>query len=47
MAYFKHLPNILYQSPLPDKNSSGDFIEIKNIFRRTKLNDYLKRNVII
>ena len=32
MAYFKHLPNILYQSPLPDKKSTGDLIEIKNIF---------------
>ena len=42
MAYFKHLPNILYQSPLPDKSSTGDLIEIKNIFRRSKLYDYLK-----
>ena len=45
MAYFKHLPNILYQSPLPDKQSSGDLIEIKNIFRRSKLYDYLKDNI--
>ena len=45
MAYFKHLPNILYQSPLPDKQSTGDLIEIKNIFRRSKLFDYLKENV--
>ena len=45
MAYFKHLPNILYQSPLPDKSSTGDLIEIKNIFRRSKLYDYLKENV--
>ena len=44
MAYFKHLPNILYQSPLPDKSSTGDLIEIKNIFRRSKLYDYLKQN---
>ena len=44
MAYFKHLPNILYQSPLPDKKSTGDLIEIKNIFRRSKLYDYLKQN---
>ena len=42
MSYFKKLPNILYQSPLPDKSSSGDLIEIKNIFRRSKLYDYLK-----
>ena len=31
MAYFKHLPDILYQSPLSHKNSSGDYINIKNI----------------
>ena len=41
MAYFKHLPNIYYQSPLSHKNSSADYIAIKNIFRRTKLKDYL------
>ena len=45
MAYFKHLPDILYQSPLSHKNSSGDYINIKNIFRRTKLKDYLAGNV--
>ena len=41
MAYFRELPNILYQSPLLDKNSSRDYIIIKNIFRRAKLLDYL------
>ena len=45
MAYFKHLPDILYQSPLSHKNSSGDYINIKNIFRRTKLKAYLAGNV--
>ena len=47
MAYFKHLPNILYQSPLSHKNSSGDYISIKNIFRRTKLKDYLQGSVSV
>jgi|TARA_B100002051_G_scaffold267029_1_gene294941 hypothetical protein len=41
MGYFRELPNILYQSPLLDKNSSRDYIVIKNIFRRAKLLDYL------
>ena len=45
MAYFKHFPDILYQSPLSHKNSSGDYVMIKNIFRRTKLKDYLAGNV--
>ena len=47
MAYFRHLPNILYQSPLSHKNSSGDYISIKNIFRRTKLKDYLQGSVSV
>ena len=47
MSYFKKLPNILYQSPLPDRSSTGDLIEIKNIFRRSKLYDYLKDNATL
>ena len=42
MGYFNELPNIVYQSPLSHKNSSGDYIVIKNLFRRTKLADYVK-----
>ena len=42
MGYFRELPNLAYQSPLSHKNSSRDYIFIKNIFRRTKLADYLK-----
>ena len=45
MAYFKHFPDLFYQSPLSHKNSSGDYVMIKNIFRRTKLKDYLAGNV--
>ena len=45
MAYFKHLPNILYQSPLSHKTSTSDYINVKNIFRRSKLKDYLAGNV--
>ena len=41
MGYFRELPNILYQSPLLHKNSSTDYIGIKNLFRRAKLYDYL------
>ena len=47
MGYFRELPNIGYQSPLLNKNSSRDFIVIKNLFRRTKLFDYLKDSVSI
>ena len=41
MSYFRELPNLLYQSNLLDKVSSRDYVLIKNIFRRVKLQDYL------
>ena len=41
MGYFRELPNVAYQSPLGHKISSQEYIVIKNIFRRTKLMDYL------
>ena len=46
MGYFRELPNLLYQSFLPSKNSSLDYIEVKNLFRRVKLRDDLQ-NVFI
>jgi len=42
MGYFNELPDIFYQSPLKHKNTSGDYILIKNIFRRVKLADYIQ-----
>ena len=42
MGYFRELPNLLYQSFLPDKISSQDYTEVKNLFRRTKLRDDLQ-----
>jgi len=47
MGYFRELPDIAYQSPLLHKNSSRDFLLIKNIFRRTKLYDFLESNVTL
>ena len=38
MPYFRTLPNILYQSPLPERISTSEYIAVKNIFRRIKLN---------
>ena len=37
MGYFNDLPNIMYQSPLPEKVSSRDYIAVKNLFRRVKI----------
>ena len=45
MGYFRELPNMRYPSFLPDKNSSLEFVETKNLFRRIKLRDDFK-NII-
>ena len=37
MAYFNELPNILYPSLLSSNNRIEDKIEVKNIFKRSKL----------
>ena len=47
MGFFRELPNLLYPSFLPNKNSSLDFIEIKNLFRRAKLRDDLQNNFTV
>ena len=41
MTYFRELPNIEYQSFLNDRQSSQDYILIKNLFRRCKIRDDL------
>jgi len=46
MGYFRELPNLLYPSFLPEKTSSLDFIEVKNVFRRVKLRDDLYNNFV-
>ena len=45
MPYFREIPNIEYQSPFSDKNSSLDYVTAKNLFRRVKLRDDIKNNV--
>ena len=47
MGYFRELPNIYYQSPYPSKKSSGDYIAITNIFRRTKIFESLQNNIFV
>jgi len=47
MGYFRQLPNLLYPSFLPEKKSSLDFIEVKNVFRRVKVRDDLYGNFIV
>ena len=45
MSYFRELPDILYQSNLLHKTSSQEYIRIKNIFRRVKIQDWIQDNV--
>ena len=42
MGFFRELPNLRYPSFLPEKISSLDYVEVKNIFRRVKLRDDLQ-----
>ena len=44
MSYFRELPDILYQSNLLHKVSSQEYIQIKNIFRRVKIQDWIAEN---
>ena len=45
MTYFRELPNLDYQSPLSDRNSSEQYVRVKNLFRRVKLRDDLKNSI--
>jgi hypothetical protein len=42
MSYFRELPDLQYQSPVSDRNSSLDYVTAKNLFRRVKLRDDLQ-----
>ena len=43
MGFFRELPNIEYLSVLSDRDSSLDYIKVKNLFRRAKVRDVLKK----
>ena len=43
MGYFRELPNLDYQSFIPkDERACGDYIRVKNLFRRSKIRDDLQ-----
>ena len=42
MSYFRELPDLFYQSPLKTRNSSTEYVRVKNLFRRVKLRDDLQ-----
>lgn len=45
MSYFRELPNILYQSNLSHKISSREYVAIKNIFRKVKIQDWIEDKI--
>jgi hypothetical protein len=47
MGYFRELPELRYPSFLPEKNSSLDYVEVKNLFRRIKVRDDLQNIVTV
>ena len=45
MGYFRELPNLDYQSFIPideSDNACGNYIRVKNLFRRSKIRDDLQ-----
>jgi len=42
MSYFRELPDLFYESPLSTRNSSTEYVRVKNLFRRVKLRDDLQ-----
>ena len=47
MSYFRELPNLKYPSFLSDKNSSLEYIDVKNFFRRVKLREDLQNTLTV
>ena len=47
MTYFREVSDLLYQSQLPNRNSSYDFVKVKNLFRRAKIREDFFQNVTV
>ena len=47
MSYFRELPNIKYPSFLSEKNSSLEYVDVKNFFRRVKLREDLQNTLTV
>jgi hypothetical protein len=39
MTYFREVSDLLYQSQQPNRNSSYDYVRVKNLFRRAKIRE--------
>tara|TARA_Y100000748_G_scaffold297823_1_gene292313 strand:+ start:1735 stop:2442 length:708 start_codon:yes stop_codon:yes gene_type:complete len=47
MGYFRQLPNASYPSPLSTKTGSGEYIIVKNFFRKVKVLDWLSDSATV
>jgi hypothetical protein len=45
MTYFREVSDLLYQSQQPNRNSSYDYVKVKNLFRRAKIRDDFFENI--
>jgi len=45
LPYFRYLPNFDYVSRLPDAQNIGDYVQVKNLFRRAQINPELFQNI--
>jgi len=45
MSYSRELPDLEYLSQSPDRKSNGDYIKVKNIFKRPKLREDIKNAI--
>jgi hypothetical protein len=46
MTYFREVSDLLYQSQQPNRNSSYDYVRVKNLFRRAKIRDDFFKNAV-
>lgn len=46
MTYFREVSDLLYQSQQPNRNSSYDYVRVKNLFRRAKIRDDFFQNAV-
>lgn len=47
MSYFRELPDVEYLSFLSDRQSSDEYVRVKNLFRKAKLRDDIKNPLIV
>jgi hypothetical protein len=47
MTYFREVSDLLYQSQQPNRNSSYDYVRVKNLFRRAKIRDDFFQNLVV